>query len=764
MYLSLKYIEEFSGLEELILNDLLDRLTLAGFEIEVIQNKKIFKKSHLILDISITANRADVSNIKGFAFEILSLYNTNLPLQNPIHIRPLLILRSDKNFLKNLNFLYTTDINYKILRKSDDFFFSCYYKFFLSNYSLWEHYLQKKYFKKILKKFKNNSELKSNDYLSLLNIRSQDFKVTQSPFWIKKRLLMSNFNSINNVIDTIHYIMIETGQVFFVYDFQVLKELTNTSDFSFILKYAKNTDLLNYSKNEYLKLNDKILTFKLNDKVISIAGIIQDIQTIVTNQTSNIIIQGGLYNSRPIKQSSKILSIKTEYSLKLEKRIDLNLFEQGYLRLLYLFWVQGIKFENVLIHKNLILSTRKNSFLWYYIKYSQKKIKITYNNIKKLIGPYKNLENFENSIIIKNLKLLNFKISYKTNENCYLVVPLTRQQDIEREVDIIEEIVRSLEFIKFHPILPNTNKFGRTTKLEKFKRRLKVYFLNYGFNENLHTILTKNNLIYETKLENPLLSNSSVLRISLLSTLITKFRTNRKKYLENFETFELGRVYKFLSNGEIRELELISGIFGGKQFRTSWTDKSSILNWFEAKGLLEDIFAKLNISVNWIQANFDNFTNFHPNRTANIFIGKQILGTFGQIHPNLVLTESGNKKIYMFELNLELLSRFWQNKNTINYIPYSSYPMSYIDLSCKVNKNLSFEKIKQKIYKLGQPLLYSIELFDYYTQAPIEDGYCSLSFKLKFKSESRTLLNSEINQTIDSIIANLEKFFDITFD
>jgi len=764
MYLSLKYIEEFSGLEELILNDLLDRLILAGFEIEAIQSKKIKKKTYLILDVSITANRADVSNIKGFAFEILSLYNTNLPLQTPIHIRPLLLLKPNKNLLKSLNFLYTPDINYKILRKSDNFLFSCYYKFFLSNFSLWEHYLQKKYFRKILKNFKNKRELESSDYLSLLNIQSQDFKVTQSPFWLKKRLLMSNFQSINNVIDTIHYIMLETGQVFFAYDLHVLKELTNNSDLSFILNYAKNTDFLNLSKNEYLTLNDKILTFKLKDKVISIAGIIQDVQTIVTNQTSNILIQGGLYNSRQIKQSSKLLSIKTEYSLKLEKRIDLNLFEQGYLRLLYLFWVQGIKFNNVSINNDFILSTHKNSFLWYYIKYSKKKIKINYKNIKKLIGPHKNLENLENSIILKNLKLLNFKISYKTNENCYLIVPLTRQQDIEREVDIIEEIVRSLEFSEFYPILPNTNNFGSTTKLEKFKRRLKIYFLNYGFNENLHSILTKNNIIYETKLENPLLSNSSALRISLLSTLITKFKTNSKKYLENFETFELGRVYKFLSNGETRELELISGIFGGKQFRTSWTDKSSTLNWFEAKGLLEDIFGKLNISVNWVQANFTNFTNFHPNRTANILIGKQILGTFGQIHPTLVLAGSLNKKIYMFELNLEILSRFWKNKNTINYIPYSSYPMSYIDLSCKVNKNLSFEKIKQKIYKLGQPLLYSIELFDYYTQAPIEKGYCSLSFKLKFKSESRTLLNSEINQTIQLIIANLEKFFDITFD
>lgn len=764
MYLSVKDIENLSGLEELHLNDLVDRLTLAGFELETLKNKRISKKNYLILNINITANRADVSNIKGFIFEILSLYNTNLPLQNPISIKPLFFFKSEKNFLENLNFLYNKDINYKILRKRKDFHFSCYYKFFLSNYSLWEHYLQKKYFKKLLKNNNIGNEQKSNKYFSLVNIQSQDIKITESPFWIKKRLLMSNFNSHNNVIDIIHYIMLETGQVFFVYDFHVLKELTKTSNISFILKYAKNTDLLNITKNESITLKNKILTFQLNEKVISIPGIIQDVQTNVMSETSKIIIQGGLYDSRQIKQSSKFLSIKTEYSLKLEKRIDLNSFEQGYLRLLYLFWVQGIKFDNPLLHKDLKLSTHKNSFLWYYIKYSQKKIKIIYKNIKNLIGPYKKFQNLENSIIIINLKLLNFKISYKTNKNCYLLVPLTRQQDIEREVDIIEEIVRSLEFINFQQLLPTTNNFGKTTKLEKFKRRLKLYFLSYGINESLHSTLTKNIIIYETKLENPLLNNSSVLRISLLNTLIEKFRANNKKYLENFETFELGRVYKFLSNGKIRELEMISGIFGGKRFRTRWTKRGSTLNWFEAKGLLEDVFEKLNISVNWVQANFTNFTNFHPNRTANIIIGKQILGTFGQIHPNLVLTESVNKKIYLFELNLEILNKFWQNKNVVNYIPYSSYPMSYIDLSCKVNKNLAFEMIKQKIYILGQPLLYSIELFDYYTQAPIEDGYCSLSFKLKFKSDFRTLLNSEINQTIQLIITNLENSFDITFD
>nr|QWK41904.1 phenylalanyl-tRNA synthetase [Protohalopteris sp.] len=763
MHLSLKWIEALLGLQELPLNDLLDRLTLAGFEIENVSNKKILKKKYLLLEINITANRFDVANIKGLLFEIFSLFDANLLFQIPTHIKPLFLLNSPKENFKTLNFFYNSELNYKLPIKINKFNLSNHYNFFLFKYSLWENYLQKKYFYKILQNFKTSNNFNSKNYLPLVNIKSQKFKLTQSPYWIKKRLLINNFNPKNNILDTLHYLMLETGQVFFAYDFQGLKKLTKTSSLTFISKYANNTDLLHISKNKTINLNNTILTFRINETIVSIAGLIQHFNTLVTNQTSKIVIQGGLYNSNQIKQSSKNLSIRTEYSLKLEKRADLNSFEQAYLRLLYLFWVQGIKFENILPQDSLIILSYKDDFLWDYIKFSQKKLKIVYKNINNLIGPYKEFKKLSNLNIIRNLKILNFKITYKTDQNCYLLVPLARHFDIEREVDVIEEIVRSLGFSKFSPILPTMNQFGSTTKLEKFKRRLKTYFLNFGFNESLHSIFAKKNIIYQTKLENPLLNNSSVLRISLINTLIKKIKLNNKKDVKMFEAFEFGRVYKLLSNYNKEEVEIISGVFGGKVLRSSWQNKSSTLNWFEAKGLLEDIFAKLNLPVNWIQANFNSPTNFHPRRTANIFIGEQILGTFGQIHPNLVLTETLNKKIYLFELNLEILNKFWQHKSSIYYIPYSSYPISYIDLSCIVNKNLFFNDITQKIYTLGQPLLQSIVLFDYYSKAPIKEGYCSLSFKLQFKSNSRTLINSEINEITHFIIKILEKNFDIKF-
>lgn len=763
MYLSLNLVEDLLGLQALPLNNLLERLSLAGFEIESVSDTTIRNNKYLVLNIDITANRADVSSLKGLIFEIFSLCNSDSLLQTPKNIRPIFILREKKKSLKPLKFFYNKHINYKFLIKSYKFSFFKNYKFFLSRYSLWEYYLQKKYFSKVTKKLKTKNYLNCDHYVPLFNIRSEKIKIKQSPYWIRKRLLLSNFQITNNIIDTLNYLMLETGQVFFAYDINKLERLTKNSHFRFISKYANNNDLFPISESKIIKLNNKILTLTSNNTIISITGLLQNFHSLVTMNTSEFLIHGGLYNASTIKYSMKTLGIRTEYSLRLEKQIDLNLLEQAYLRLIYLFWVQNIKFQKLLPQDILMISNKKDSFLYSYIKLSRKKIKIFYNNIKRLIGPYKKLQNLDALYIIRNLKFLNFKINYRTDKNCYLIVPLTRQIDIEREVDIIEEIVRSLEFDKFSSVLPTTNKYGNITKIEKLKRRLKTYLLNFGFHESLHSILQKKTILYQTQLKNPLYTDSSVLRISLLNDLIKKVKLNKRRVGKPFETFEFGRIYKLLSSGNKEEIEILSGILGGKTFRSTWENKGSILNWFEAKGILEDTFSRLNFSVEWIQANFKNPSNFHPNRTTNIIIGEQIIGTFGQIHPSLVFKTNIARKIYLFELNIEILNKFWQNKTSINYLPYSSYPTCYIDLSCIANKKLSFSEIKEKIYTIGQPLLKSIKLFDYYTKAPIKKDYCSLSFKLEFKSKVRTLLNSEITFIINLIITNLEKKIDIKF-
>ena len=778
MYISLKWIQEIIGLQKLTLNELVTRLTLAGFEIESITNKKYFESCDLILDISFTANRADVSNIRGLITEIMSLFESNFFLETPNYTKALILLDSQEHFdifnldqsfylkeTKSKNYPTNSKINKTDLLNSRIYKIINNYKLWQKKYSLWEWFLQKKSFKKVISNLSINDIKHSNGSIILTNRTSKKVKIKSSAYWIKKRLELMGFKPVNNIIDTINYLMLETGQVFFAYDLEILEDLMRRTDLTFITKPAKQNSLLKISDSKTIELNNNILTLTLNNEIISIPGFIQNYTTIVNKATSHILLQYGVYDQKEIKKSSKILNLRTDYSVRSEKQIDLNLLEQSSLRLIHLFWTQNIKFED-LTNNKITFKYLGNNFSLFnsYIKQSKKKIKIVYKSIKNLTGPYNHSNVLTDSQIIRNLKLLNFKINLQTNQNCYVLVPLARKVDIEREVDLIEEIVRVIGFNKFKPITMDNYQFGSLTKLEKLKRRLRDYFLNLGFHESVHSILIKKGSKNEIRLKNPLFNESSVLRLSLLNGLIDKVEFNQKNIGETFETFELGRIYNLLPYEKKKETEVISGIFGGQIFHSSWNDENSSINWFEAKGILETLMEKLNLShpIYWERENHHG-AKFHPNLTSNFFMGNQKLGVFGQIHPILALKKNIQKKVYLFEINTEVLNRFSESKNLINYIPYSSYPVSYIDLSFIVNKFIFSWEIKKIIYRLSQPLLKSISLFDYYSEAPIKEGYCSLSFKLKFQSNIRTLSNEEILEITNPIIVYLEKHYDIKF-
>lgn len=775
MYISLNWIQEIIGVQKLTLNGLVNRLTLAGFEIESITSKKDFENYDLILDISFTANRADVSNLKGLITEIIALFNSNFFLEIPINIKSLILLdpqaprkifnldstfylqytKNQKNS-KNLSRQILNSKAYKIIHN---------YKACQSKYLLWEWYLQKKLFSKVTKNLRGDNVIDSNDSITLCNITSKQLEIKPSPYWIRKRLLIMGFKPVNNIIDTIHYLMVETGQVFFAYDLEILENFMTTKNLVFITKSVAEKSLFPISQSKTIRLNNNILALTINNKIISIPGLIQNYNTIINKDTSYVVLQSTLYNSKKIKKLSKELNLRTDYSIKSEKQTDLNLLEQSYLRLMHLFWAQNITFNDEINNNNIFPYLKNNSSLFYrYLKQSEKKIKVFYKNIKKLTGPYDNVNYLNDFQIIRNLKLLNFKINFQTDKKFYVLVPLARKVDIEREVDIVEEIVRVIGFTKFKPLKINNKKFGYLTRFEKLKRRLRAYLLNLGFNESIHSILIKKNDKGEIRLKNPLFNESSVLRLSLLNGLIDKVEFNQKNIGKMFETFELGRVYKTVSNGKKKEIEVISGIFGSQIFHSSWSSSNSSINWFEAKGIIETLMEKLNLSLSiYCNPTINYGTIFHPNLTINLFIGNQKLGVFGQIHPILALKKNLAKRVYLFEINTSVLNRFSQSRNLIKYSPYSSYPISYIDLSFRINKSIFSYEIKKIIYLLAQPLLKSISLFDYYSNRPIKEGYCSLTFKLKFQSKNRTLSNDEVLKITNPIIEYLEKSYDIKF-
>lgn len=765
MYISLKWVQDLIGIQRLTLDELVNRLTLTGFEIESIQARKHLGNKDFILDISFTANRGDISNIRGLITELITLFPTKILLQPKKHIKPLIFktLQINGTTSKLTKKLYEQNNNFAPLADSTYSKFHNIYEGYQQKYYLWEWFLQKKSFSKPVKNNYNFNQRSSTSkkFLPLFDIIVNDIKIKESPYWIKKRLKIMGVNPLNNILDIIHYLMLETGQVFFTYDLDALKAFTGTDNLTFIPKYVNEQCQFSLSASKTINLPNNILTLIINDKIVSLVGLIQNFSTIITKETSNILIQAALYDPKEIKKSSRLLGLRTDYSIKLEKQTDLNLLEQSYLRLKHLFWTQNIELKDH-TNKNHVMVENNFSLFSNSIKRSEKLIKLIYKNIKKVTGPAINMPDLKNSQILKTLKLLNFKVYFQTDEFCYISVPLARQIDIEREIDIIEEIVRVIGFNNFPAITMNKNQFGALTKIEKLKRRLRNYFLSLGFHESVHGTLIKSKNKDQIKLKNPIFNDSSVLRASLLEGLIEKVKFNQKTIGAHFEAFELGRIYKQLGNGNQQEIEVISGIFGGNTFRSNWDNEISYLSWFEAKGFLEILFEKLDISplVSW-RSGMNYPAKFHPNLTTDLFIGNHKLGVFGQIHPTFTLNEGLKTKLYFFEFNTEILNYFSTKKNLISYRQYSSYPISYLDLSFLVNKLISAEEIRQIIYKLGYPLLKTINIVDYYYNKPIKNGYCSLTFKLKFQSETRTLSTEEVRKITDPIICYLETHYDM---
>jgi phenylalanyl-tRNA synthetase beta chain len=726
MYISLKWIQNVIGLENLSLSVLCERLTLSGFEIEEIVKKTTFNEVDFVLDVSLTANRSDLFNVKGFLQELQSISFNEKEL-----------FKTQTPEINSVNF---SILNHKPL----------YTKFFV-----WENFLQNKLFYK--NKIESGNLSKFEACSAFFSMESNFVDVNSSPVWIQKKLISANITPINNIIDTLNFIRLETGYPFFVLDLNKLKKGLNLSTLSFRTCLAKHDQMIEIEKDKILKLQPNNLLLLVNNKPISVLGLLNLKEFEIDNTTTAFILFGGIFDPVQIRKSSQSLGIRTEQSVNLEKNLNFNGLEQAYIRLCLVFNVQGIKFKtHQLPNIERVDILNKPSF-YNYVKNNRPIIKLEYKKVLNLLGSSLLLNK---STILNILKNLNFQILNETKNSCTLYVPYSRELDIEREVDLIEEIVRIVGFNSFISIVPAIDKIGKFSKLEKLKRLLRKSFIELGLNEVLHYSLSTIQSKKQVELKNPIVPENSYFRINLLSQLIQKAGINKKQKNNVLEAFEIGRRYS-LVNEKIIEEEIISGIFGGNSYVSTWNEEGKLINWFEAKGFIEYIFSLLGVSPVWKKLENKDINFLHPGRSTQLFINNKFLGVFGQIHPHVAKTNSLNYDTFLFEFNLEVLKTQWQSKQIYTYKPYSLFPASLIDLACIKKNEISFKDVETKIREIAGPLLESVNLFDYYSGLPIPPGYHSLGFKLKFRNINRTLTNEEVGNIIKNIRFSLEKDFSI---
>ena len=573
-----------------------------------------------------------------------------------------------------------------------------------------------------------------------------------SPRWIKDRIEKSGIKSINLLVDLTNYILLEQGQPLHAFDKDKLSNLigkeVSPNDFS-VRKARDNESLICLDGKKY-DLNENITVITCCDKPVAIAGVIGGLETSVTKTTSSIYLEGAVFNPVTIRKSSREIGVRTESSSRYEKGISskntigavtraINLFEEY-----YPINLPTINTSSLINNEDIFIKLRRN-------------------RIHKILGPLiinDQLEkrNLSDSEIVDKLKLIGCTLKSQEYGWDVAVIP-NRSQDLIREIDLIEEIARLIGYDRFDLNLPNPIKPGKLSPKQLALKKLKSGFIENGFNEVLSYSLVPKGKESLIKISNPLLMETSCLRDNIWEEHLEIVNRNIKSGQTCCYVFEVGNI--FYNKTEFLQEEILNGAIFGRRKWGEWVNsgKESDLNYYEARGKLQEALSSLNIKVDDKPTNSIDF--LHPGRTAKLFIEGKDSGYFGEIHPKLILNKTALKKVYIFSLNVLNILGASTRKN--KWIPiYKQYPIvpkMERDINFIFSKEHLISEITSEIRKTGKNLLEDVNLIDVFEDINFGKDFISYTFRLSYRDKDKTLLDTDISTIHSNIVSKVEKRF-----
>nr|YP_010330149.1 phenylalanyl-tRNA synthetase beta subunit [Porphyridium aerugineum]UNJ17865.1 phenylalanyl-tRNA synthetase beta subunit [Porphyridium aerugineum] len=718
MKVSWKWLNRLIDLDSISPEDLIDRLALIGLEVESVENKQ-FKYSNeidIVLDITSTANRSDLLSIVGIAREIALFLNKEIKKEN--------------YQISDINFTNST-----------------------------EHPI-----------FKDYTQSCQSYILGCIDNIEQN----ESPVWIQDLLYVSGIEVKGNIHDIISFVILETGCPISIINLSYSNNFSSTDIFE--VDYPQdNYKFISSTGISYdLDRSVTLPCLKYNDKLVNLSGIINNINNDIQLPTQNFFLQGILFEPSIVRRASKFLGINNLESQRYERGITTLDLEHAYLRALFLI--------------NNTLGGKLNCF--HYLKklpYIPREILINTDRISKMLGPLNTINKGQlltSDTIIKLLKPLGFQIikiavQGKTeNPNLisdYKIIPPSfRYYDIEREIDVVEEVARIYGFNAFLDIIPRPNNLitfsYRELFIRKMRSKLKILGINELINYSLEGSVKNYNNIYRSNnsaivIKNPLSSEYRLLRETLLDNIFSNISYNYKQGNGIIEGYEIGRVFKYKDNKYFEE-STISGILKGKLFIESWLDNKMPSDWFYGKAIIEQMLSIVNKPFVWEKAVNEKIGKyakiFHPYKITKITLNGLQVGYFGQLHPNLIkFLEINNYDLYAFEFNLDALIKSYTSKSPLDYQEkykaYSLYPSIVRDISITVPKLIEKTYIENYIQAITKPLLYKVTFISCYYGDPIPADYKSLSFRLFYRAEDRTLTINEVDFLHNKLYEHLDQ-------
>ena len=588
----------------------------------------------------------------------------------------------------------------------------------------------------------------------------KDIKIKPSPDWMQQRLLTSGIRAINNVVDITNYILLEYGTPLHAFDYDKLNGYLS-------VRYAHPGEKLVTLDEVERELTSESVVIATKEEAVCLGGVFGGANSEIDENSKSLALEAAYFTPATNRKSARSVGYRSEACARFERGVDCQAVRSGMQHAINLL----IEYADA----KLECVTSTGSAV-----YDPINITLRFSEIKRLLGC-----EIEPDKCINILERLGFKLLGKNEAAAKFEVPSFRADDVTREVDLIEEIARINGYDKITPTLPEKSATPVITLEEKVIKRVREIMSASGFDEVVTTSLIgepllnqfginydKENAIY---VENPQSEEYTMLRQTLAANMLNCLKYNWDNGQKTLWFYEFGKTYlktapADIKNAGVKETQVLEGLMCGNKEHRKWSSNTSKINpnidFYSIKGCVDKVLSEFNLDKRvkyQLLADSplaESHSTMHPYKTAVLtLLGKQpqIIGYYGEVHPELLNKLKINQPAYIFKLDLDAIIAA-VNETVVRYKKLQQFPEVQRDLAVIIPDTYPWAELEKLVKKgVANNLFNGCEIFDIYQGEHVQEGFKSVAFRVKMQDAAATLTDDVIEQQMANIRSVIKK-------
>ena len=579
----------------------------------------------------------------------------------------------------------------------------------------------------------------------------KNVKIGPSPAWLAERVTAAGARSINNVVDVTNYILFLFGQPLHAFDFDKIKSADGKAHV--IVRAAAEGEKLTTLDGEDRALTSDMTVIATPERAVALAGVMGGLDSEITDETTTVLLETATFAPAHTSRTSRNLGLISQASIRYERRVDdCPIRDYADMAAALLAEVSGGVVVEGIIDE--------------YLKATEP---ITLNF---RIGRFCQMMGMDvpRADIVDILERLDCEVADTDDANVLAVQPPTCRPDLEREIDLYEEVLRLVGMDLVEPTLPaSAGRVGMRTEAQmladKVNRAMRGSGLNetttYSFGEPdelARLRMSTEGMGVAVELLNPMSNEQAVMRQSIIPGLLRSVAYNQAHGVANVQLYEYGMVF-FAHEGkkQPREKMRLAGVLAGAMNEVGWNDPARPFDFFDGKGVVENLARELALpKLRFTALAADEAPHLQPGRAAQVLCGGTVLGWVGELHPLACKAYEATAPVVAFELDMDALGK--SSRLARDYVDVPTFPAVQTDVAFVVSEDVTHETMMQRIKSAGGNLLESAQLFDVYRDVlRVGPGKKSMAYALSWRSPDRTLTGEEVEKAQNRLVAKVSK-------